>query len=34
MARLETAVETASDRLMAEAGFVAPAPPGNPPVRG
>ena len=27
MAALETAVETASDRLLAEAGFVAPAPP-------
>jgi len=27
MSALETAVETASDRLMAEAGFVAPAPP-------
>ena len=26
MAALETAVETGSDRLMAEAGFVAPAP--------
>jgi len=26
MSTLETAVETASDRLMAEAGFVAPAP--------
>ena len=28
MAALETAVETASDRLMAEAGFKAPSPPG------
>ena len=27
MAALESAVETASNRLMAEAGFVAPAPP-------